>query len=101
MRYWYIDSANFVTLMLIDKGYYDYDFEEPKHKKQSALTKAKSDAETAKMLSRFGVGTAARSESATDAGSAERDLRKMDMEQLQAYAMADAGSAERASESGE
>lgn len=64
--------------MLIDKGYYDYDFEEPKHKKHSAPTKAKSDAETAKMLSRFGVGTAA-----------ERDLRKLDMEQLQAYAIAD------------
>lgn len=85
MRYWYIDSANFVTLMLIDKGYYDYDFEEPKHKKQSAPTKAKSDAETAKMLSRFGVGTAA----ATRDDSKERYLRKMDIEQLQAYAMAD------------
>ena len=83
MRYWYIDSANFVTLMLIDKGYYDYDYEEPKRKKQSAPTKAKSDAETAKMLSRFGVGTAANA-------AAERDLRQMSMEQLQAYAMADA-----------
>lgn len=86
MRYWYIDSANFVTLMLIDKGYYDYDFEEPKRKKHSAPTKAKSDAETANMLSRFGVGTAA----ATHGESKERDLRKMNMEQLQAYAMADA-----------
>lgn len=87
MRYWYIDSANFVTLMLIDKGYYDYDFEEPKHKKQSAPTKAKSDAETAKMLSRFGVGTAAAKKE-----SAATDLRKMDMEQLQAYAMREAES---------
>lgn len=85
MRYWYIDSANFVTLMLIDKGYYDYDFEEPKRKKHSAPTKAKSDAETAKMLSRFGVGTAAAKNE-----SAATDLRSMDMEQLQAYAMADA-----------
>lgn len=64
--------------MLIDKGYYDYDYEEPKHKRNSAPRKAKSDAETASMLSRFGVGTAARSEAV--------DLRKMDMEQLQAYA---------------
>ncbi len=83
MRYWYLDSANFVTLMLIDKGYYDYDYEEPKRKRSSAPRKAKNDAETKSMLSRFGVGTAARSESA---GNAERDLRKMDMEQLQAYA---------------
>jgi hypothetical protein len=26
-RYWYLDSANFVQMMLIDKGYYDYDYE--------------------------------------------------------------------------
>lgn len=65
--------------MLIDKGYYDYDYEEPKHKRSSAPTKAKSDEETAKMLSRFGIGTARKSEKV--------DLKKMDMEQLQAYAM--------------
>ena len=76
--------------MLIDKGYYDYDFEEPKHKKQSAPTKAKSDAETAKMLSRFGVGTAAARGAEMGVAQAATDLRKMDMEQLQAYAMADA-----------
>lgn len=64
--------------MLIDKGYYDYDYEEPKNKRNSAPRKAKSDAETKSMLSRFGVGTAAHSQSV--------DLRKMDMEQLQAYA---------------
>ena len=65
--------------MLIDKGYYDYDYEEPKNKRSSAPRKAKSDAETASMLSRFGVGTAVKSENV--------DLRQMDMEQLQAYAM--------------
>lgn len=65
--------------MLIDKGYYDYDYEEPKRKRSSAPRKAKSDAETASMLSRFGVGTAAKPENV--------DLRQMDMEQLQAYAM--------------
>lgn len=27
LRYWYIDTANMVQMMLIDKGYYDYDFE--------------------------------------------------------------------------
>ena len=64
--------------MLIDKGYYDYDYEEPKRKRSNAPRKAKSDAETASILSRFGVGTAAKADAV--------DLRKMDMEQLQAYA---------------
>lgn len=32
LRYWYLDSADFVTLMLMDKGYYDYDYEPVKKK---------------------------------------------------------------------
>ena len=32
----YLDSADFVTLMLMDKGYYDYDFLEPKNVRQHA-----------------------------------------------------------------
>lgn len=27
LKYWYIDSANLVQMMLIDKGYYDYDYD--------------------------------------------------------------------------
>lgn len=27
LRYWYLDSADFIALMLFDKGYYDYDYE--------------------------------------------------------------------------
>ncbi|MCM1225268.1 MAG: hypothetical protein NC548_63545, partial [Lachnospiraceae bacterium] len=34
LRYWFIDSADFITLMLIDKGYYDYDYQEPKIKQK-------------------------------------------------------------------
>lgn len=68
--------------MLIDKGYYDYDYEAPKGKRTGGVTKAKSDEETAKMLSRFGVGTAAAEEAV--------DLKGMDAEALQAYAIADA-----------
>ena len=26
-RYWYVDSCNLVTMILMDKGYFDYDFE--------------------------------------------------------------------------
>ena len=26
-RYFYLDSCNLVTMILVDKGYYDYDFE--------------------------------------------------------------------------
>ena len=34
LRYWYLDSADFITLMLIDKGYYDYDYSEIEKKKR-------------------------------------------------------------------
>ncbi len=54
MRYWYLDSADFITLMLVDKGYYDYDFSEPKHKKRINPSEVTilSDAEVAAELSR-------------------------------------------------
>lgn len=73
--------------MLIDKGYYDYDYEAPKGNRTGGVTKAKSDEETAKMLSRFGVGTAANA----DARNVDEvDLKGMDADALQAYAIADA-----------
>lgn len=54
LRYWYLDSADFITLMLVDKGYYDYDFSEPKHKKRINPSEVTilSDAEVAAELSR-------------------------------------------------
>lgn len=27
LRYWFLDSENYVAFMLLDKGYYDYDYE--------------------------------------------------------------------------
>lgn len=57
LRYWYIDTANQVAMMLIDKGYYDYDFE--RNNAQSLLlyeNTVKSDEETRDLLSRFGFG---------------------------------------------
>jgi hypothetical protein len=58
LRYWYIDTVNQVTMMLIDKGYYDYDFEHPKTKVKQALYEdtVKSEKETLGLLARFGIG---------------------------------------------
>lgn len=58
LRYWYLDSADFVTLMLMDKGYYDYDYQEPKQtiKRKTYEESVRSDAEIQEMLSRFGWG---------------------------------------------
>lgn len=36
LRYWYLDSADYITLMLIDKSYYDYDFSEEAIEKRKA-----------------------------------------------------------------
>lgn len=52
LRYWYLDSADFISLMLVDKGYYDYDFTEPKRRRRStANVKLMSDDEVAAVLS--------------------------------------------------
>jgi hypothetical protein len=58
LRYWYIDTANQVTMMLIDKGYYDYDFERKKGtvRKKSYEGSIKSDSEVRTLLARFGIG---------------------------------------------
>ena len=60
LRYWYLDSADFVTLMLLDKGYYDYDYSEPKEAHKTAIKK-KSDKEVSATLARFGFNTKLRS----------------------------------------
>lgn len=41
--------------MLLDKGYYDYDYEKPDIKTEAALTAAKSDAEIAAQLRGMGL----------------------------------------------
>ena len=66
-----MDSANYVTLMLLDKSYYDYDYERPPRKVENVAPKSKE--ETLKQLARFGVGVAARKESADE-------LQRMAME---------------------
>ena len=58
--------------MLMDKGYYDYDYKEMEAKVVDVAPKSKE--ETRKMVSRFGVGVA-------DKSSAE-ELQKMAMESI-------------------
>lgn len=62
-------------MMLIDKGYYDYDFKAPKIAQAQLLYEntVKSEAETRSLLSKFGIGR----------------NRELDMEELQEYAIND------------
>lgn len=55
MRYWHIDSAEFVTLLLIDKDYYDHDYSEPKEVKEEISDMANSDDELKEKLKRIGM----------------------------------------------
>lgn len=61
-RYWYLDSANYVTMILLDKGYFDYDFE--KVDKPTPFVNwedtIKSDEEVQGILKMFGVGSGAK-----------------------------------------
>lgn len=55
LRYWYLDTSAQTSLMLIDKGYYDYDYERIE-KPVTYEDSVKSDEETERMLSFFGIG---------------------------------------------
>ena len=63
-------------MMLVDKGYYDYDFEHKKEKVRQALYEdtVKNESEVRGLLARFGVGQ--KREESLD------ELQKMAMEQL-------------------
>lgn len=67
-------------MMLIDKGYYDYDFKAIEKKPVQILFEdtVKSEEETINILSRFGIGVAKK-----------KDPKDMDLEELQEYAMND------------
>lgn len=56
-RYWYLDSVNYVTLLLLDKGYYDYDHVQPEEKKRIVTYEesVKSDEEVCNLLAGFGL----------------------------------------------
>lgn len=56
LRYWYLDSADFIAMMAIDKSYFDYDYEE-KARKYAKSNKPKRTAQQQKaILQRFGFG---------------------------------------------
>ena len=52
LRYWYLDSANLVSMILVDKGYYDYDFEKAPEKREPH--KQKTPEELRSILVGFG-----------------------------------------------
>ena len=54
-RYWYVDSCNLVTMILLDKGYFDYDAQKAEKPVVWEDT-VKSDEEVADMLAMFGIG---------------------------------------------
>ena len=57
-RYWFLDTENYTTFMLLDKGYYDYDYEavnESSHIRRNE-TQEQKDNRTQRMMDRFGFG---------------------------------------------
>ena len=65
-------------MMLVDKGYYDYDFERKKEVAKQVLYEdtVKSDDEVRSWLARFGIGNAKPSEESLE------ELQEMAMKQL-------------------
>jgi hypothetical protein len=57
LRYWYLDTENQIAMMLIDKQYYDYDYQWVKPKKKPEEYKPKSNEEMGNILKRFGFNT--------------------------------------------
>lgn len=57
LRYWHIDSADFITAILIDKGYYDYDYERIERPKVH-IKHEQSVERTQRMFDKFGFGKA-------------------------------------------
>ena len=62
--------------MLMDKGYYDYDYAEPKET-HKVILKEKSDKEVSSMLARFGFKTKLRS----------KESKSLTAEEMQRIAM--------------
>lgn len=55
LRYWWLDTENYVTFMLMDKGYYDYDYETVKTSPVT-VPHEQSEERTQRMMDRFGFG---------------------------------------------
>lgn len=80
LRYWYLDSVEWLTLAIMDKGYYDYDYQyvEPKDEKKVRLVEdtAKSDEQVQSALARFGWGKSKGAKALQDAVIKDINERK-------------------------
>lgn len=78
LRYWHIDSVEWITLMLIDKEYYDCDYTYTEPKEEHVIN-IKTEEEQQKMFSKFGFGKVRKIES--DAEVLQESLiREMDID---------------------
>ena len=77
-----MDNADYITLMLMDKGYYDYDYEALKEK---AKRHENTEERTQNMAKRFGFGNIR--VAGQKAHSADADTQVLDAEALQSEVM--------------
>lgn len=79
LRYWYLDGENYITLMLLDKSYYDYDYEATKGElpKYAGEKHEPSEERTDYLMRRFGFG--------------KYSVKKLSPEELQAELMREIG----------
>lgn len=70
--------------MLVDKGYYDYDFERKKEKVRQALYEdtVKSESEVRGLLARFGIGNASASQGIESSEESLEELQEMAMKEM-------------------
>lgn len=71
-------------MMLVDKGYYDYDFERKKEKVRQALYEdtVKSESEVRGLLARFGIGAKASDSAEQSDGESLEELQEMAMKEM-------------------
>jgi len=70
-------------MMLVDKGYYDYDFERKKEKVRQALYEdtVKSESEVRGLLARFGIGARV-ADSAEHSEESLEELQEMAIKEI-------------------
>ena len=72
-------------MMLVDKGYYDYDFERKKERVRQALYEdtVKSESEVRGLLARFGIGNASASQGVEQSEDESlEELQEMAMKEM-------------------
>ena len=71
-------------MMLVDKGYYDYDFERKKERVKQALYEdtVKSESEVRGLLARFGIGAKVVDSAEQSEGESLEELQEMAMKEM-------------------